>query len=61
LPTFATAGMTLVKRLTLVLHDGVMQHCFYPVFPPDQHAGEVVAWFRQKAARGRLAPVSEQP
>ena len=61
LPTFATAGMTLVKRLTLVLHDGVMQHCFYPVFPPDQHAGEVVAWFRQKAARGRLVPASEQP
>ena len=52
LPTFQTAGMTLVNRLTLVLRDGVVKHCFYPVFPPDLHAGEVLAWFQNKEARG---------
>jgi peroxiredoxin len=44
LPTFETAGMTLLKRLTLVIRDGTVEHVFYPVFPPDQNAGEVVAW-----------------
>jgi peroxiredoxin len=36
--------MTLLKRLTLVIRDGMVEHVFYPVFPPDQNAGEVVAW-----------------
>ena len=52
LPTFETAGMTLVRRLTLVLHDGAVEHCFYPVFPPDKHAAEVLAWFELEQARG---------
>jgi peroxiredoxin len=44
LPTFEVAGMTLIKRLTLVLDDGAVTHAFYPVFPPDRHATEVLAW-----------------
>ncbi len=44
LPTFDTAGMTLLKRLTLVVRDARIEHVFYPVFPPDQHASEVLAW-----------------
>ena len=44
--------MTLVKRLTLVLRDGAVEHCFYPVFPPDKHAEEVLAWFGLEQARG---------
>jgi peroxiredoxin len=44
LPTFETSGMVLLKRLTLVIQDGVVRHCFYPVFPPDRSAGDVVAW-----------------
>nr|WP_135479441.1 peroxiredoxin [Candidatus Chloroploca mongolica] len=44
LPTFTVDGMRLIKRLTLVLHDGVIEHVFYPIFPPDTHAGQVVAW-----------------
>jgi peroxiredoxin len=44
LPTFDTAGMTLIKRLTLVIRDGVVEHAFYPIFPPDGHAAEVLAW-----------------
>jgi len=43
-PVFRTNGMTLLKRLTLVLHDGVIEKVFYPVFPPDRNAEEVIAW-----------------
>lgn len=46
LPTFTTAGMTLLKRLTLVIDDGVIAKVFYPVFPPDRSAAEVVDWLR---------------
>ncbi|MCU1272104.1 MAG: peroxiredoxin [Acidobacteriaceae bacterium] len=46
LPTFATSGMTLLKRLTLVINDGVIEHVFYPVFPPDRNADEVLAWLK---------------
>ena len=44
LPTFAFDGMTLIKRLTLIVADGRVEHAFYPVFPPDADAGRVVAW-----------------
>ena len=46
LPTFETSGMTLLKRLTLVIDDGRVARVFYPVFPPDTHAAEVLAWVR---------------
>jgi peroxiredoxin len=42
LPTFETSGMTLIKRLTLIIADGRIEQVFYPVFPPDQHAEEVI-------------------
>ncbi len=44
LPTFDAAGETLLKRLTLVLSGGTIEHVFYPIFPPDRHAAEVLAW-----------------
>ena len=44
LPLFEAGGMRLIKRLTLVIRDGVIEHVFYPVFPPDQSAREVVRW-----------------
>lgn len=44
LPTFETSGMTLLKRLTLVIQDGKIEHVFYPVFPPDRNAADVIAW-----------------
>jgi peroxiredoxin len=44
LPTFETSGMTLLRRLTLVIQDGRIEHVFYPVFPPDTHAQEVLDW-----------------
>jgi peroxiredoxin len=43
LPTFQAAGQTLIKRLTLVVASGRIEHVFYPVFPPDGHADEVLA------------------
>jgi peroxiredoxin len=46
LPTFAADGMTLYKRLTMIVTGGGIEHVFYPVFPPDQHAGEVLSWLR---------------
>lgn len=49
LPTFETSGMTLLKRLTMVIDDGRITHVFYPVFPPDQNAAAVVAWLASQA------------
>jgi peroxiredoxin len=46
LPTFTTSGMTLLKRMALVIDDGVITKVFYPVFPPDKNAEEVIAWLQ---------------
>ena len=47
LPTFAVASMTLLKRMALVIDDGVIGKVFYPVFPPDKSAAEVIAWLQR--------------
>jgi peroxiredoxin len=44
LPTFEAAGTTLYRRLTLVAEAGEIVKAFYPVFPPDRDAAEVLAW-----------------
>jgi peroxiredoxin len=46
LPTFEVEGMTLLRRLTLVIEGGVIRKVFYPVFPPDRSAAEVMGWLR---------------
>jgi peroxiredoxin len=46
LPTFETAGMRLLKRLTLIVRDGRIEHVFFPVFPPDKNAEEVLGWLK---------------
>ncbi len=47
LPTFAAAGHDrLYARLTLVIRDGVIEQAFYPIFPPDTHAQQVLDWLR---------------
>jgi peroxiredoxin len=46
LPTFVVDGERLYRRLTLVVSDGVIEHVFYPVFPPDTHASQVLSWLR---------------
>lgn len=49
LPTFETSGMTLLKRFTLVIEDGKVERVFYPVFPPDRNASDVIEWLSQRA------------
>ncbi len=44
LPTFQVDNMQLIKRLTLIVHNGVIRQCFYPVFPPDKNAEDVIDW-----------------
>src|SRR5580700_6002435 len=46
LPTMAVAGLTLIKRMALIIDDGKITHVFYPVFPPDSNAGDVRAWLK---------------
>ncbi|MFE9854688.1 redoxin domain-containing protein [Streptomyces sp. NPDC005780] len=54
LPTFRADGVQLYKRITLVIRDGVIEHVFYPVFPPNTHAQRVLEWLR---GEGNLAGV----
>lgn len=49
LPTFSVAGKELFKRVTIVADDGRITHVFYPVFPPDRSADEVLTWLRANA------------
>jgi len=49
LPAFEVEGMTLIKRLTLVIENGTIKKVFYPVFPPDANAAEVAAWLRSES------------
>jgi peroxiredoxin len=46
LPMFLVDGMTLLKRMAMVIENGVIAKVFYPVFPPDKNAEEVIAWLR---------------
>jgi peroxiredoxin len=52
LPTFEASGEQLFSRLTVIVADGRIEHAFYPIFPPDQHAAEVLEWLREHAAAG---------
>ncbi len=52
LPTFEVESMTLIKRLTLIILDGRIEKFFYPVFPPDENAEEVIGWLSQNPLRG---------
>ena len=46
LPVMDVAGLTMIKRLALVIDDATITHVFYPVFPPDRNAGDVLEWLR---------------
>lgn len=46
LPTFTVADEELLKRFTLVVREGRIEQVFYPVFPPDEHAGVALEWLR---------------
>ena len=49
LPVFKTGGMTLLKRFTLLIRDGRVEHVFYPVFPPDRSASDVIDFLSDRA------------
>ena len=46
LPTFEVEGKIFLKRLTMIVRNGAIEHVFYPVFPPDQNAMDVINWLR---------------
>src|SRR6202011_4025954 len=54
LPTMEVAGLSLIKRLALIVDAARITHVFYPVFPPDRNAGDVLAWLKDN-------PVSSSP
>jgi peroxiredoxin len=51
LPTFVAANVILLKRFALVIDDGVITNVFYPVFPPDRNAADVIAWLLDHQAK----------
>lgn len=51
LPTMQVAGLTLIRRMALIIDDSRITHVFYPVFPPDQNAGDVLAWLKENPAK----------
>jgi peroxiredoxin len=50
LPSMTPDGITMTKRITLICDDGRISFVFYPVFPPDTHADQVVSWLRNRKA-----------
>lgn len=50
LPTQLVDGMTLTRRLAMVVDAGTIAHVFYPVFPPDRNAADVLAWLKANPA-----------
>ena len=54
LPTFEIAGMRLLKRLTMMISEHRIEHVFYPVFPPDRSASDVIDWLQ-------FAPLNPSP
>jgi peroxiredoxin len=51
-PDFKAEGERLYKRMALVIDDGVITKCFYPVFPPDRNAADVLAWLQDNPRVG---------
>ena len=50
LPTFDVDGVTLIRRLSLILEGGIIRHVFYPVFPPDTNAAMIIDWLKGNPA-----------
>jgi peroxiredoxin (alkyl hydroperoxide reductase subunit C) len=46
LPTMEVADLTMIKRMAMIIDDAKITHVFYPVFPPDRNAGDVLAWLK---------------
>jgi len=59
LPTMDVGGQVLLKRFTLVIREGRVEHVFYPVFPPDRHAEQVLRWLEAHPIEDRRSPSVE--
>ncbi|HRN85235.1 MAG TPA: peroxiredoxin [Hyphomicrobium sp.] len=46
LPGMEVSGKAMIKRMALIIDDGTVAHVFYPVFPPDRNAADVLAWLK---------------
>jgi peroxiredoxin len=53
LPTFEVEGMVLLKRLTMIINGGRIENVFYPVFPPDKNAEEVITWLKGRTVQAK--------
>jgi peroxiredoxin len=53
LPVFEADGEQLYKRITLVFERQRIAKVFYPIYPPDRHPADVIAWLRERAGPGR--------
>ena len=51
LPTMEVAGLTMIKRLALIIDKARITQVFYPVFPPDRNAADVLAWLKENPAK----------
>lgn len=60
LPTMSPDGITMIRRITLICTEGVISHVFYPIFPPDTHADEVVAWIQQTKKQNKAWDIKRQ-
>lgn len=54
LPTMLVEGMRLMKRLTMIVDRGFIEHVFYPVFPPDRATADVIAWLSENPAKDEV-------
>jgi peroxiredoxin len=52
LPTFSVDGMRLLKRITLIVRNGRIEQVFYPVFPPNESAQQVLTWLKAHPLTG---------
>ena len=59
LPTFEFNGLKLIKRLTLAVEDGKIVQVWYPVFPSDRNAGDVLAWLKNRPQRETISTGKE--
>lgn len=50
LPVFEVEGMVLLKRMAIIAREGVIAKAFYPVFPPDRNAADVIDWLTAQRA-----------
>ena len=53
LPSFSAAGLRLLRRLTMIIVESRIEHVFYPVFPPDRNAHDVIAWLAAGSVQAR--------